>query len=89
MIVELLLQLIYNILNLLLIFNIPSLPTQAEEYITMFFGYLETGASILSNYTPLPYLMTLFGVILAIDVGIQLYHFIMWILRKIPMLSVS
>lgn len=89
MIIELLLNLIKNLLNLLLVFKIPPLPDNVTGYIDMLFGYLETGASILANYTPLAYLLTLFGLIVAIDGAILIYHFVMWILKKIPMLSMS
>lgn len=88
MLIELLLNLIYKLLGLLLIFEIPQLPSQVTIYIDSMFNYLVSGASILANYTPLSYLLTLFGIILAVDVGINIYHFVMWILKKIPMLSV-
>lgn len=89
MIIEMLLNVLKNILNILLVFKIPSLPSNVTGYIDTLFGYLETGASILSNYTPLGYLLTLFGIIVAVDGGILIYHFVMWILKKIPMLSMS
>lgn len=89
MIIELLLNAIYNVLNVLLILDIPQLPEQVTGYINTLFDYLVTGASILSNYTPLGYLLILFGVLLAVDLGIQIYHFVMWVIRKIPMLGMS
>lgn len=89
MIIELLLNILKNVLNLLLVFKIPSLPSEVTGYIDTLFGYLETGASILANYTPLSYLLVLFGIILAVDVAIQIYHFVMWIIRKIPLLGMS
>lgn len=89
MIIELLLGLLYKVLDLLLIFKIPQLPSQVTSYVDTLFGYLETGASILSNYTPLTYLLTLFGIFVAVDAAILIYHFVMWIIRKIPMLGMS
>lgn len=89
MIIELLLNLIYNLINLLVAINIPKLPDTVYGYFDQFFDYLVAGAGLLANYTPLAYLMTLFGIILAVDGGILIYHFIMWILRKIPVISVS
>lgn len=89
MLIELLLNLIYNLLNTMLVFEIPKLPAEVQGNIDTMFDYLVSGASILANYTPLSYLMTLFGIILAIDVGINIYHFVMWILKKIPMIGVS
>lgn len=89
MILEMLLTLLKNLLNLLLVFKIPSLPDDALNYIETIFTYLESGASILANYTPLAYLLVLFGIIVAIDIAIGIYHFVMWILKKIPVISIS
>lgn len=90
MIIELLLNALYNIFKVLTLpINIPQMPEQANQYIQQFFDYIEMGAGILANYTPLGYLLTLFGVVIAVDIGIKLYHFVMWILRKIPMLGMS
>lgn len=89
MIIELLLDAIYNILSLLFVFKLPALPADVTGYIENIFDYMVTGAGILANYTPLGYLMILFGVILAIDAGLVIYNLVMWIIRKIPMLGIS
>lgn len=89
MIVQLLAELIYGLMNVLLILDIPDIPPEVANYINSFFDYLSAGVGILANYVPLGYLLTLFGIILAVDVGITLYHFIMWVLKKIPMIGVS
>lgn len=90
MIIELLLDMLYGIFSLLTTpINIPQLPETVHTYLTQFFDYLEMGAGILANYSHFSYLMTLFGIIIAVDIGIKLYHFVMWILRKIPMLGIS
>lgn len=90
MIIKLLLELLYGIFSVLTLpINIPQLPETAQSYLTQFFDYLEMGAGILANYTHFGYIMSLFGVVIAVDVGIKLYHFVMWIIKKIPMMSVS
>lgn len=89
MLIELLLSLIYTIFDKLMIFNIPQLPEQVQTYINSLFDYLVSGASILANYTPLGYLMTLFGVVVSVDIGINVYKFVMWILKKIPMINIK
>lgn len=89
MLIEGLLSLLKGILNILLVFNIPKMPSSVTGYIDNLFGYLETGASILANYTPLDYLLTLFGIIIAVDAGILVYKFVMWVLRKIPILNMK
>lgn len=90
MIIELLLDMLYGIFSLLTApISIPQLPNTVQTYLTQFFDYLEMGAGILANYTHFGYIMSLFGIIIAVDIGIKLYHFVMWILKKIPMLSIS
>lgn len=90
MIIEMLLSALYNIFKVLTLpINIPDFPPEATTYIEQFFSYLEMGAGILANYTPFAYLMVLFGVLIAVDIGIMLYHFVMWIIRKIPMAGMS
>lgn len=89
MIIEMLLTSYYNVMNTLMVINIPDLPDSVYGYIEDGFQYIVAGAGILANYTPLAYLMTLFGVLLAVDAGILVYHFIMWVIRKIPMAGMS
>ena len=89
MIIEALLNLIYGLMSVLMVLNIPDMPAEVQSYINSFFDYLASGVGIVANYVPLDYLLVLFGVILAVDVGIMLYHFIMWIIKKIPMLNVK
>lgn len=90
MIIELLLNALYGVFSVLTLpINIPDFPTEALTYIEQFFSYLESGASILANFTPFSYLMILFSVLISVDVGIMLYHFVMWIIKKIPMAGMS
>lgn len=90
MIIQLLLEALFNVFKVLTLpINIPQMPEEAMEYITQFFDYLVMGAGILANYAPFGYLMILFGVLIAVDIGIMLYHFVMWIIRKIPMAGMS
>lgn len=89
MIIEALLDTLYNIMDVLMVLNIPSLPDEVYGYIDTAFTYIVSAGGILANYAPLSYLMVLFGVLLAVDAGIMLYHFIMWVVRKIPMLGIQ
>ncbi len=89
MIIKLLLQLVYQIFNVLTLpINIPDLPVEINNVITTIIQYVGTGLAILENYTHLSYLLILFGVVVAIDVGLWLYKLIMFFIRKIPMLNV-
>lgn len=89
MIIEMLMNVLYTVLNTLLFIKIPSMPTEVMGYIEQFFDYLVAGAGILANYAPLGYLMVLFGVILAVDAGVMVYKFVLWLIKKIPMLGMS
>lgn len=89
MIIESLLNAVYWLMDKLMFFNIPNLPDEVYGHIDTAFTYISAGAGVVANYTPLPYLMTLFGVILAVDAGILVFNFVMWVLRKIPMLGIS
>lgn len=89
MIIKLLLTLVYQIFNVLTLpINIPDLPTDLNNVITTIIEYVGTGLAILQNYTHLSYLLTLFGIVAAIDVALWLYKLIMFFIRKIPMLNI-
>lgn len=90
MIIEMLLDALYAIFSVLTLpINIPDLPEQIYSSIEILFEYLLAGAGILNNFVPVPYLLVLLGIIVAVDVGIMLYNFVMWILKKIPMLNIK
>lgn len=90
MIVEALMNLLLKIFTTLTsAIEIPALPASVSESMAEALGYIQTGVQILGCYTHLPYLLALFGIIIGIDVGIAVYHFVMWVLRKIPMLGIS
>ena len=89
MIITALLNVIHFLLDKLLIFSIPKLPEQALDYIDTLFDYIVAGTGIVANYTPLSYLLTLFAIVISVDIALLLYKFVMWILRKIPMLGIE
>lgn len=67
-----------------MVFDIPSIPADVVGYMQTMFDYVQVGAGILNNYAPVPYLFTMFTVLIAVDLAIYLYEAIMWILRKLP-----
>ncbi len=90
MIIEGLLNILYNVFSALTsAIDIPSMPPEVMEYLNKALEYISVGLQILAVYTPLQYLLTLFGIVVAIEVGLKIYHFVMWVLKKIPMLGVS
>lgn len=90
MIIKLLIDLIYTVFSVLTLpINIPDLPSEVSTYVSTIIEYIGTGLGILSNYTHLSYLLTLFGVVIAVDVGLWLYKLVMFLIKKIPMANVS
>lgn len=90
MLIDGLIDLVFGLVNMIMsAFNIPSLPPELMSVIDGFAQYIQMGIAILSNYCHMGYLLALFGVVVAVDVAILGYRFIMWILRKIPMLGIS
>lgn len=90
MIIEMLLTALFNVFKLLTTpINIPPLPANVNDFLNQAFDYISAGVGILANYTDFGYLLVLLGVIIAIDIGVAVYHFVMWVIRKIPMLSMS
>lgn len=90
MIVNALIDLLYGLIDWITSgLNIPELPPEVMTVAAQVTQYLVAGLKILANYTHLDYLLVLFGVVVAVDAGMLVYKFIMWIIRKIPMLGIS
>lgn len=90
MIIEMILDALFNVFELLTTpINIPQFPAEVSSLLNSAFTYISSGIGILANYTHLSYLLVLLGIIVGIDVGISIYHFVMWVLKKIPLLGVS
>lgn len=88
MIVEGIFYAILEILSALMsVINLPVMPDGVRNLLTTFTGYLATGISLLANYVDIEYLLVLFGVVMAVDGGVLIYKFVMWIIRKIPVSS--
>lgn len=90
MVIEALMNLLLKLFSVLTsAINIPALPEQVNTFMAEALGYIRTGVQLLGCFTNIEYLLILFGLIIAIDVGIAVYHFVMWVLKKIPMLGIS
>lgn len=89
MIIELLLGLIFNLFDALLIFEIPDLPAAVVDAFTQALSYMEAGAGIVAAYTDFSLIVTLFSISLTIEAAVLIYHFVMWVLRKIPVAGIN
>lgn len=89
MIIQLLMSVCLNVISLLTSpINLPPLPSGVEDSLSYYIDFLTGGINILSCYFNLTYLLTLLGVVLLVDGALLLYKMVMWILRKIPALSI-
>lgn len=91
MIIKALLDLIYNILSLLFVFDLPNLPDSVTSVATSISSYITTGISVIRAFVGsscMSLLGVLLGLIIALNVAYFLYSFVFWVIRKIPMLNV-
>ena len=92
MIIKALLTLVYGLLNVLLVFDLPNLPDTIKTLFQQFIGYLETGVSIIRTFigdTAMGVCALLLTLIIGLNVAYALYSFVFWVIRKIPMLNVK
>lgn len=92
MIVSALLNLIYNILSLLLVFELPDLPESVVAVADSIIGYISTGFSILRTFvgsTCMGILAVLFVLVVAMNAAYLVYSIVFWVLRKIPLLGIE
>lgn len=69
--------------------HIPDIPEEVISQLDTFRTAIVSGYGLLSNYVNMPLVMILLGAVIAIEVVVHAYYFIMWILRKIPVLNIS
>lgn len=91
MIIEGLVNLIFNLIMALLSFvNIPDideeLKTTVYEYIDSIIDY---GAPLLDFVLPYNVAKSLLTIVIVIEVAIAVYKLVMWIITKIPMLNIQ
>ena len=91
MIVSALLNLVYNILSVLLIFNLPALPATISTILDQISGYLVTGVTLIAAFvgsSSMGVMALLLELVILMNAAYLLYSFVMWVLRKIPMLNI-
>lgn len=90
MIIEALMTLIVKFLGLILSpIDIPSLPEGVASVIQSAASYLHDGLAVFAAFVHLPYLLSLFGIVIIIEAGMLIYKFVRWLLQKIPMASIE
>ena len=80
------LDVIYSVFEFV---DIPPIPNDIYNKLNLGIDYIRDGLSVLGNYVDLSYVIFLFITIAVIDLTLVTLKFIIWILRKIPLLGVS
>lgn len=90
MLISLLLDVIYKIISTVLsVINLPDIPDAAVSYLNSFKELLVEGVHLLGAYIDLSYIKTLLIIFVTIVLAEELYHLVMWIIKKIPMLGIE
>lgn len=92
MIISALGNLIYSLLNLLLVFDLPQMPESISAVLTQASVYLNDGMGLLVAFigqTAAGILSVLLNLLLLMHGAYMLYTFVKFVLRKIPMLGID
>lgn len=92
MLISALLTLVYGVLSVLLVFNLPQLPDSVVTVANSLTGYITTGFAVLRAVvgdTCMGVLGVLFNLVILMNAAYMLYSLVMWVLRKIPMLGLK
>lgn len=70
--------------------NIPQIPSDLLNSVNSTIDLIITmGEGLLDLVMPYNIAKVLLEIVIAIEVGVKLYHFVMWILKKIPMVGIE
>lgn len=91
MIIEALLNMIIGLFEKLLSFiNIPQIPADVVNQVdTTLTDFITRASELIDLFLPYSIAKTLIIIVIAIELGVEVYHFVMWIIKKIPMLGIS
>lgn len=90
MLVNALISVIYSLFNIVFGFvHLPSFPDGVSSYLNAFQVYFKSGIRLLSVVINMSYVATLFTIFISLVVIFELYKFIMWVLKKIPILGIK
>lgn len=72
------------------IINIPEIPQDVVNNISDFFSDIfQLGMQLISLVLPFDYAKFLLEIFITIEIVLHSYHFVMWIIRKIPVASIE
>lgn len=88
MIIKGLLNLIISIINLIPL-SIPQLPENIDSIMSDFFSYINSAVVFFKTIMPWDYMVILLIIVIGVNTAMFIYKFVMWVIRKIPMLSIK
>lgn len=71
------------------IVDIPTFELDVAGIVAQLVAYIAVGVKILKAYTPYTFMLVLIGIVILIRAFEILYHFIMWVLRKLPFINID
>ena len=69
--------------------DIPTFELDVAGIVAQLVAYISVGVKILKAYTPYTFMLVLLGIVILIRAFEILYHFIMWVLRKLPFVNIN
>lgn len=88
MILKLLFNLVIGLINLIP-FELPYFPDGITTVLDTMETYLLSGVGLLKAFTDWSYLITLFKLVITMELVFYGYKLVLWILKKIPMLGIE
>lgn len=92
MLVKALLDLIYNLLDLVLFAELPAMPDTVLTLLDEVTSYVVMGVDVLRSFIGSSALMVIaliFNLVLSFHLFYMVWSMVFWILRKIPMLNIK
>lgn len=89
MIIEKILDLIYNLINVLMVFQVPSLGETSSNITDLLSTASSSCIGFIDLFIPWNVVKVLIPIAIVIINAEHIYNFIMWVLRKIPFLGMS
>lgn len=90
MIIYALLELLVHFLGVLLYpFRMAMFPASVAEKVLILIQYISQGMQIVKTFCHWSYISGLLSFIFSMEILVSGYHFIMWVLRKIPFLGID
>ncbi len=91
MIITALINVVFGLLSFLLVFNLPQLPDTFMTLLEQIQGYLVGGVGLLRAMvgdTCMGVIAVCLQLVILLNAAYFLYSFVMWVIRKIPMLNI-